>query len=263
MNKFNKGKTVGIVAASLAAVSLIGVGFSTWIINTTNTATTDSITVTVAETKDISVVISDAKVSTDDNSVKFDADATKHGKVTNPLLSCETGDAEDLSFTLTYKVTVGVDAAKWEIKAGIDDTSAGANGKFTTAVTTRKYIDLPNTLGLITGTNANGSQVCLNQSSTTGSNGLTFTVDNTTDKTKNIYTVTQKFDFSWGLAFANKNPVEVTANDAIYPQDGTDGTTTVAATLENLTANTKAMKSLGLSTFKVTLSVGNAELAAE
>lgn len=32
MNKFNKGKLIGLVAASLSAVSLMGVGFATWII---------------------------------------------------------------------------------------------------------------------------------------------------------------------------------------------------------------------------------------
>ena len=32
MNKFNKGKLLGVVAASLSAVSLMGVGFATWII---------------------------------------------------------------------------------------------------------------------------------------------------------------------------------------------------------------------------------------
>lgn len=36
MNKFNKGKLIGVVAASLSAVSLMGVGFATWIIGTQN-----------------------------------------------------------------------------------------------------------------------------------------------------------------------------------------------------------------------------------
>ena len=32
MNKFNKGKLIGVVAASLSAVSLMGVGFATWVL---------------------------------------------------------------------------------------------------------------------------------------------------------------------------------------------------------------------------------------
>ena len=43
MNKFNKGKLVGIVAASLSAVSLMGVGFATWIIGTQKTTIEESI----------------------------------------------------------------------------------------------------------------------------------------------------------------------------------------------------------------------------
>ncbi len=252
MNKFNKGKTIGIVAASLAAVSVFGIGFSTWIINTTtNKVETSDITVVVADTKDISVIISNAKVSESDNSVKFDADEEKMNKATDHLLSCSSGDKEDLSFTLTYDVTVGTDASAWQIKAAIDDGTTGTNGKFETAVNTRKYIALPSTLGITNGVE------CLNQASKTDTDtGLTVTASTTSGATNKTYSISQTFTFSWGLAFANKNPVEVTGADEIYTQGATDGTTTTTATLDNLTANTKKMKELGLGTFKVILSVG-------
>ncbi len=251
MNKFNKGKTIGIVAASLAAVSVFGIGFSTWIINTTNKVETSDITVEVADTKDISVIISNAKVSESDNSVKFDADEEKMNKATGHLLSCSSGDKEDLSFTLTYDVTVGTDASAWQIKAAIDDSNAtgGTDGKFATAVNTRKYIARPSTLGITTGVE------CLNQASKTGT-GLTVAESTAYGATNKTYSISQTFTFSWGLAFANKNPVEVTSADKIYTQDATDGTTTTTATLDNLTANTKKMKELGLGKFKVILSVG-------
>ncbi len=246
-NKFSKGKTIGIVAASLAAVSLIGVGFSTWIINTKNTETTGDISVTVADTKDISIKIDNVSVT--DATVVFDADEAKMNAVTGHLLSCSKGDKEDLSFTISYDVTVGVDAESWQIMAAIDDSANGTGGKFKTAVETRKYISLPTTLGITTGVE------CLNQSSVTGT-GLTVNEKTTTDTTKKAYTVSQTFTFSWGLAFAKKNPVEVTASDKIYANNATDGTTTTAATIDNLTVNTKAMKNLELSKFNVILSVG-------
>lgn len=256
-NKFSKGKTVGIVAASLAAVSLIGVGFSTWIIATKTDASVGGISVSVAETKDISVVITNAKLDENDKDVKFDADETKMKAVTNPspILSCSSGDAEDLTFTLTYDVTVGTDAKKWQIMAAIDDGTTGTNGAFATAVNTRKYICLPTTLGITTGAE------CLNQGSKTNESGLTVfeKTDSSTTSTK-TYSISQKFTFTWGLAFANKNPVEVTVNDNIYANNQTDGTTTVEATSESLTANTRAMKGLNLSTFKVVLSVGTVSL---
>lgn len=249
MNKLSKGKTIGIVAGSLAAVALAGVGFSTWIINTTNTDSVEGISVTVADTKDVSVLISDAAIAASDNSVKFDASNT--AKVSGSILSCGADDTEDLSFSITYKVTVGSDTASWEIKAGIADTS----GTFNTAVNTRKYIALPSSLGLIG--SSDGSVVCFNSTTTSGGD-LTFTTAaDATDATKSVYSVTQKFTFSWGEAFANKNPVAVTTSDTIYTQDNKSET----ASLANLTANTKAMKALNLSTFNITLSVGSVSLA--
>ncbi len=258
MNKFNKGKTIGIVAASLAAVSLLGVGFSTWIISTKTDTSVSNISVTVAETKNISVKIDNADLSTADNSVTFNADATKMNAATGHLLSCSSDDKEDLSFTLTYDVIVGKEAKSWQIMAAIDDGTNGTNGKFATAVTTRKYIALPSTLGITTGVE------CLNQGSTTNDDtGLTVTGSSDVTEnglTYNKYSITQKFTFSWGLAFANKNPVEVTNKDKIYTQDATDGTTTTDATIDTLVANTKAMKALELSAFKVILSVGTVSM---
>ena len=46
MNKFNKGKLIGVVAASLSAVSLMGVGFATWIIGIRQTETNGNISIT-------------------------------------------------------------------------------------------------------------------------------------------------------------------------------------------------------------------------
>lgn len=46
MNKFNKGKLIGFVAASLSAVSLVGVGFATWVIGTRETTSNGEVTIT-------------------------------------------------------------------------------------------------------------------------------------------------------------------------------------------------------------------------
>ena len=46
MNKFNKGKFIGVVAASLSAVSLMGVGFATWVIGIRQTETNGSVSIT-------------------------------------------------------------------------------------------------------------------------------------------------------------------------------------------------------------------------
>lgn len=253
MNKLNKGKKFGIFAISLASISLIGIGFSSWIINTTNTATATSIRVTVADTKDVSITISDAAVSNDNNSVKFDANYSNHTSAS--LLTCNNSDSEDLSFAITYKVKVGYSASTWEIKAAIDDTSSGTNGNFTTAVTS-KYIVLPTTLGLKT-SSTDDSKTCFSSSDTSSTSApLIVTTENTGDEGTKTYSVTQTFTFSWGEAFANMNPVGVTNSDSIYYSESTS-----AATLDTLTANTKGLKNSNLNSFNVILSVGNVTIA--
>ncbi len=51
MNKFNKGKLIGVVAASLSAVSLMGVGFATWVIGIQKTETNGNINITADDVK--------------------------------------------------------------------------------------------------------------------------------------------------------------------------------------------------------------------
>lgn len=237
MNKFNKGKTLGIVAASLASVALVGVGFSTWIIQSTQDNTTSNgVSVEVGETKNQSVKITEAIVK--EGTLNFDADKAKHDKVTNPapLLTCNSGDTEDLSFTLTYKISTE-NVSNWTINAAIVDASAN---KFSDAVS-NKYIVLPTTLGI----DEENAAECLNQSSVTG-DGLNVT------KTTGQIVVEQTFTFSWGDAFCKKNPVEVVSTDKIYYNK----TPSVDVTVDKLTANTQALKDLGLANFKVKLSVG-------
>lgn len=59
MNKFNKGKLLGVVAASLSAVSLMGVGFATWIIGAQKTDVEQDITITAdtVEYKSLKVAV--------------------------------------------------------------------------------------------------------------------------------------------------------------------------------------------------------------
>lgn len=51
MNKFNKGKLTGIIAASLSAVSLIGVGFASWVIGIQKTETNGNIAIKADDVK--------------------------------------------------------------------------------------------------------------------------------------------------------------------------------------------------------------------
>ena len=63
---------------------------------------------------------------------------------------------------------------------------------------------------------------------------------------------TQKFTFKWGLAFAKKNPVEVSSNDPVHKVGDTPGTTT-SATANILKDNLAELRNANLSTFKITI----------
>ena len=58
MNKFNKGKLIGVVAASLSAVSLMGVGFATWIIGIQKTTTDGDVLLSADDVKYKALTIS-------------------------------------------------------------------------------------------------------------------------------------------------------------------------------------------------------------
>lgn len=74
MKKFNlkKGRALSATVLGLAALSLVGVGFSAWVIQTEKTASIESITVSVAEVKNNTVTIAGAVDGTN-SSFKLDA----------------------------------------------------------------------------------------------------------------------------------------------------------------------------------------------
>lgn len=90
MNNFSKGKFIGVVAASLSAVSLMGVGFATWIIGAQKTTIDGSIGVVADEVKYKALTISAkfdgglvlAENATTDKTKEFSSDGNKAVKLT-------------------------------------------------------------------------------------------------------------------------------------------------------------------------------------
>ena len=243
MNKFNKGKLIGFVAASLSAVSLMGVGFASWVLTGTNNMdSTGNITVSVGDVEDKRVLIQSAKVDTDNNTVAFDANSKGSGD-----LGIEgTGDqAEDRTFSLTYVVRVHngmTSTSAWNVTAQLTGTAVT---NYETAVTTKKYITMPTEIGLDT------EQVSVSSTSTDQTGKLKIT--KSTDSATTGYTywkVEQTFEFGWGNAFAGKNPINITKNDDII-LDG--ATSTVKADADKVVTNINGLKDLPLSNFTITL----------
>lgn len=241
MNKFNKGKLIGFVAASLSAVSLMGVGFASWVLTgTNNMGTTGNITVNVGAVEDKRVLIQSAVVDNDNNTVAFDANSNGSGD----LGIGGTGDqAEDRTFALTYVVRVhnGMIGGAWNVKAQL----TGNADNYKIAVNTKKYITMPTEIGLDT------EQVSVSSTSTdqTGKLKITKSTDSATTGYTD-WTVKQTFEFGWGDAFAGKNPINITKNDNII-LDG--ATSTVKADADKVVTNINGLKDLPLSNFTITL----------
>ena len=245
MNKFNKGKLIGIVAASLSAVSLMGVGFATWVLQGTDNKDTGALTVTVGEVQDKRVVF-DGAPTLSKASLAFDADGTK---TSGGLIHAgDTTNKEDLEFTVQYAVKVYANATNWSVKGKLIDN----NNALKTA-TDNKYIVFPQTSKPL---NITDASVIFNNSMTSGSiEGITVTPDSNNNSNTEFkkYTVTQTFKFTWGAAFNGKNPVEVAENESIYTgaDDATNGMQNATADL--LVNNLRGLKALTFSNLKLNL----------
>lgn len=188
MNKFNKGKLVGIIAASLSAVSLMGVGFATWIVGVKQTEATKDINITADSVEYKSIVVDVtftedlklAETSAIENHTYFNSNATD-GK-----LAIKT----TFSFTLGKNFNVA-DFDFTKIRFSIATGSALDNKpkKEQVHLSTREYKDTLTYFNL------------------PADEAITFNDlnkdENQTDLTK-TYTVNRTLNFTWGSMFGDE-----------------------------------------------------------
>lgn len=98
-NKFTKGKTLGIVAASLATVALVGVGYSSWVIGVQNTTINRGVGVEVDTSSDNSVDFT-AKIAETDKLIFKEANTSGEDDFVKITGNTDTG-LPKLSVTLT------------------------------------------------------------------------------------------------------------------------------------------------------------------
>lgn len=244
MNKFNKGKLLGIVAAGLSTVSLMGVGFAAWVIKeTSDNIDAGNISVTIGNVQDKRVVFDGDPLLTDSTLV-FDADASK---TKGNLVEASAGSTEDMSFVVKYKVKAYTEAitSGWEVKAKLvdnayDDLATAVSEQCIAYPTASKALDLTDKVifdkGMASGT----------------TEGITVTPTNGTGFS--TYEVTQKFTFTWGAAFNKVNPVQVNEGQMIYT--GKEGVADgkEAATTNLLVANLNRLRALSFTGLKLQLS---------
>ena len=205
MSKFSRSKIVGVATVSLAAVSLIGVGFSSWIIAARQVEDSANVTVTVGDVEDQRLNLT-ASLGTD-NSVVFDCKGYSQTGVESPLFSVGTnGDVEDLTFAIKYKLS-SADYFNGTRKAKLT-LSLGA--AFTT-ILSNNYAEIESVSNGTDWTKVDGSTY-----STTISSSM---------DAESTLTVTLK----WGSVFGNKNPALISGNGLTEEQ-----ITTYIVALRNL-----------------------------
>lgn len=184
MKNLNRSKIVGVAAVSLAAVSLIGVGFASWVVGgVTSTATPGEVDVKVGTVTDNRINFS---ASGFDTAINFDC----NNHTENPIKASYEGDVpEDLSFSLKYSLS-SIDNPNAENLPVSVTVTVALTGDFITFMgshTTLVSLETPTDF-------------------TKSGSGYTYTKTVSTKTTNEEIT----FTFKWGEAFLKKNPAEIT-----------------------------------------------------
>lgn len=199
MNKFNKGKLVDIVAASLSAVSLMGVGFATWIVGVKQTEVSKDISITADSVKYKSIVVDVefvnplrlAETEAISNNTYFNSDFT------------DDKDKGNLTIDTKFKFTLGKDFVETDFKFDTISLSFDADTAQDNKVDS-KAVHLstrPNTADDVSYTYFN----------LPGDVAVKFS-DLTKDKEQkdpdsNTYTFEPKLEFTWGSMFDGNSPL--------------------------------------------------------
>lgn len=216
MKRIGKHGTYAILG--LTAVSLIGIGFSSWIINVINGTADSEVNVIVGDVEDKRLTIDNLKKTNTD--LKFDvAPGTEGGGV---IEAGSVGEAEDLSFGFSFDL--------WGKSQAI--FAAGTSGKrFKVSLTStelstlveKKVICSPIT---IDGNKHNEEAITTFEEATdkpvyyeegegnTSVARLKYSMKEIEQQEgKYGFTVSMTYSFSWGEAFDFENPVKLKAID--------------------------------------------------
>lgn len=189
MKNLNKSKIVGVAAVSLAAVSLIGVGFASWVVSgITNPDVGETpVSVTVGQVIDNRATI-EASMDPSNNTLCFDAKKTdKSGAI---QYTGETA-GEDLTFAIKVK-TNKIESGNISVKAAIQNYNSS---KLKTAIDN----------GYLTGP-------------AIGSDPDKVTLDGTAQTVTTLTStaeVTLTFTLGWGAKFGGWNPSEYEDHEGV------------------------------------------------
>ena len=206
MNKLEKGKKIGIVAASLASVALIGVGFSAWVIGFQNKETNGEVSVTADEVKYKSLTLS-ATVKSGDT--LYLAGKSTLSTTTGPIsFENENNKDEDLEVEVTFTISVGKDlitdleklksiSFAFDKSGTYVDNKVESGGNKLTSIRTGSdysYIEAPETI----------DNLQFVDSSLVDSSKFTLDQKASCDNIKK-YTLTKELVFHWGTFFKSSS----------------------------------------------------------
>lgn len=194
MNKFNKGKLVGIVAASLSAVSLMGVGFATWIVGVKQTEASNDITITADSVEYKSIVVG---VEFVDPLRLAETAAISDNTYFNSDL---TGGAGNLTINTKFKFTLGKNFVETDFKFDTISLSIAADSALNnkpekTETSSAVYLSTRPYDPDLTYFNLPGD-VTVKFSNLTKDKVQT-------DPISNTYTFATQLQFTWGSMFGN------------------------------------------------------------
>lgn len=202
MLKNKKKKTYIYILSGVALVSLISVGFSTWIIDKIQGAEVGNISVSIGQIDDSSlrIELSDVEGENDLDPIRFDslsADYCSGGVITNG-----DGQVEKMSFKFTYTLTSGSKFST-ENKIKIDYTFGGHASEYINNLGKAGFIDTKCIEGYsITGIDGTPTSISdvFGENKLVAVNSTIEYLDTTSAK------ITSTFKFGWGSEFDYQNP---------------------------------------------------------
>lgn len=204
MNKMTKVKILTGSLFGLAAVSLVGVAFSSWVIQSTNSKTFNGFNVSVSDVSDKRLVIS--AITSDDQDIVFDA---KENDTTPPIV-WDGKNKEDLTFNFSFTISDVLNAeSKFTKDVGVH-IRWGDHSAYDTSIG-EKYITAPQRNGnALTDSNTSLFECKTGAPLPGDSDGLTFEASGVGNTD---LTVTAVYSFAWGTTFGGKNPSEYATDE--------------------------------------------------
>lgn len=206
MKKRQKSKMTMLIVGGLTAVSLVSVGFASWVV-TGQIPDDENITVTVGSVDNQSLT---TKIFTSsegsDLSVTFDNTSKTEGK--NGVFSGTT--SEDLAFSIKIqidgKISTYLNSITFDFDGGIAGTSDKVN-PLTTSVESTDYLAYPwlSSRSVKFNYNAGENTLTVQEPIPVAPSRATIAI-NINEKTDDKIVCTATFTFGWGQAFAYVNP---------------------------------------------------------